>query len=71
MVLLIGKNGCDACTDAKSILKFKKIDFDFVELNSLPSEKRKFYMDKARENNNLGLPIVFRDDENITVHDLY
>lgn len=70
MVLLIGKNGCGSCDNAKSILKQRGIEYEYKELNSLPAVKRKEYMDKSRASNNLGLPLVFRDEDNIRLQEL-
>lgn len=70
MVTLIGKPGCGQCSNAKLNLSQRGINYEYKDLNLLPEEERMDYINKAKEKNNLGLPLVFNNGENVSLQDI-
>ena len=70
MVKLIGKNNCNACAMTKTILTNKDIEFEYFVLEELPKEDQDFYINLAKENNMLSLPLIVIDNKLKTLQDI-
>ena len=70
MVKLIGKNNCNSCTMTKTILTNKNVEFEYFVLEELPKEDQDFYINLAKENNMLSLPLIVIDNKLKTLQDI-
>lgn len=70
MIKLIGKENCSACKVTKTILKNKKIDFEYKLLNDLSLEEQDFYIKLAQDSNMISLPLIVVDKKLKTLQEI-
>ncbi len=71
MYLIIGKEGCSKCKIVTNYLSTKGIEYEYKLLDSLEKEKRKEYIQLARENNSMEMPIIIKDSKLIPVEKIF
>lgn len=62
-IVVIGKKSCGKCQDLKEELNEQEVDFEYKDLNSIPVDERREYVQKARDNDMTYLPLVFKDNQ--------
>lgn len=70
MYLILGKENCNRCEITKTILNNKKIEYQYKLLEDLPEEKKKTYIQMARESNQLEYPLIIKDEKIITLQEV-
>lgn len=67
MILVIGTENCSRCNMTKTILTNKNIEFEYKLIDSLPKEDQEKYLNIAQKNNQMSFPIIFQDNELVTL----
>lgn len=62
MILLIGKNNCNACTMVKNVLTNKGVEFEYKLLEELSEEDRNNYIQMAQDTGMLSLPLIIKNN---------
>ena len=70
MIKVIGKENCSACEMTKTILKNRGIDFEYKLLNDLDGDLKKEYMQLAREQGKLSMPLIVKNEQLITLQEV-
>jgi glutaredoxin len=63
MYLLLGKENCSRCEMVKTILTNKNIEFEYKLLNDLTNDLKFKYLNNARENGLIELPLIIKDNQ--------
>jgi glutaredoxin len=58
MILVIGNKGCHNCEKTKAILNQNNIKYEYKQIIELSLDKQEYYLNIAKENNHLMLPII-------------
>lgn len=59
MIIVYGRHeGCPACDDAKTYLKMRNIEYNFIDIDQNP-DARDFILSKGFRT----IPVMFRDSE--------
>lgn len=70
MIILLGKNNCSRCDMVKSILDNKDISYQYKKIEECSQEEQEKYLYLARENRQLGFPLIIKDDKIITIQEV-
>lgn len=70
LIKVIGKVGCSKCFVAKMKLDKRNIDYEYSNLNVLPADERRKYVNLAREDGKATFPIIIKDGELCTVEEI-
>lgn len=65
MFLVIGKENCSRCNIVKQIFDRKHIKYTYCLLDDLPNKKK--FIELARKNNKLEMPLIIKDDELVDI----
>lgn len=70
MLKIIGKIGCVSCVNLKEKLTDKGVKFEYVLLDNLENDERRYYASKARAAGKAHMPIILKNDEVIGEADI-
>ena len=68
--LVIGKENCNACKMAQTILNNKRIKYTYVKLEELNDEDKDRYIKLAQEQGKLSMPLIIKDDILYTIQEV-
>ena len=70
MLRIIGGKNCSRCTVTKIILDQKKIEYSYDLIEELSENEVNEVMGKAREINQVSLPLIFKDNKLIKLEEV-
>lgn len=70
MIEVIGKENCSVCEETYEFLKGRNINFSYGKIEEYPIEEQKNIKQLAIKNKIMSFPIVFWDNEIITINEL-
>lgn len=70
MIRVIGQLGCSNCEIVKQTLKKKGVEFEYIFLNNLSLDEQDAILDTAEKNGYTKMPLIFNNDELITIAEL-
>lgn len=70
MYLVLGKENCNACKIAQTVLKNKGFEFEYKYLSSLTYEEQSKYINMAQEQNKLNLPLIIKEEKLFTIQEV-
>ena len=68
MIKLIGRKGCTNCLIAKKQLTRAKVEFEYLDLDTLDNKEE--LISNAKENGIVSLPFVMQDEQFIDLKSL-
>lgn len=69
MVLVIGKENCGSCENAKSKLKESGVDFEYITIDKLNPHDKDKYMKMAREKKQMTMPLIVKENKLIDIEE--
>jgi len=70
MLLVIGTKNCSKCEMVKNILKSKNIDYQYKIIEECSQEERGYFIEIAKKANQIGFPIIIKDNKVVTMQEV-
>lgn len=70
MVKVIGSKTCGRCRMVQRMLTNKGVAFEYFDIEQLPQEQASEYIKQAEQKHVLSMPIIFKDDEVISIEEV-
>lgn len=70
MIKVIGKEGCSQCVLVKNLLTSKGVEFNYLNLYTLPQEEQDNYINIAQQKGLMQLPLIIDDNEFVSLQEL-